>query len=196
MKMIYPAILWDMRESGKKLFLTFDDGPTPKITDLVMNVLDAFKAKATFFCLGRNVERHPDLYKEIVTRGHATGNHTYSHLKGWKTPNSEYAQDIELAAKFIDSRLFRPPYGQISRSHITELKQNYRIVLWEVMSHDYEQRVSKERSLKALLRYTKDGSILVFHDSEKAYNKLQFILPRFLEHFSAKGYSFEALPDQ
>lgn len=194
-KKLYPAIIWDNRKAGKTLFLTFDDGPTPKITEKVLNILDSYKAKATFFCLGRNVERHPDIYTEILQRGHGTGNHTYSHLKGWKTDNPQYFEDIELARKYIKSKLFRPPYGQIRRSQISELKSKYKIVLWEVMSHDYEQRVSKERSLKAILRYTKEGSILVFHDSAKAYKKLEYILPRFLEHYSTKGYSFRALPE-
>ena len=189
-KMIYPNIVWDIREAGKTIFLTFDDGPTPEITEKVLDLLDTFQAKATFFCLGRNVERHPDIYNEILHRGHLTGNHTYSHLKGWKTKDDQYIEDIELAAEFIRSPLFRPPYGQIRRSQIAKLRPDYRIVLWEVMSHDYEQRISKERSLNALLRYTKKGSILVFHDSVKAYKKLEYILPRILEFFSNKGYEF------
>jgi peptidoglycan-N-acetylglucosamine deacetylase len=195
MKMLYPGIIWDIRNAGNTLFLTFDDGPTPEITEEVLRILNSFNAKATFFCLGRNVERHPDIYEEVLNQGHLTGNHTYSHLKGWKTKNSEYIHDIELATKFINSNLFRPPYGQIRRSQISKLKNKYRIILWEVMSHDYEQRVSKERSFKALLRYTKQGSILVFHDSAKAYHKLIYILPRLLEHYSAKGYSFKTLPE-
>lgn len=194
--MLYPGIIWDIRDAGKTIFLTFDDGPTPKITEKVLNILDTFQAKATFFCLGRNVERSPEIYNEILNRGHITGNHTYSHLKGWKTNNTQYFEDIELASKFIQSYLFRPPYGQIRRSQIAELRNKYRIVLWEVMSHDYEQRLSKERSLRAMLRYTKEGSILVFHDSAKAYSKLEYILPRFLEHFSSIGYSFKVLSEQ
>ena len=193
--MLYPQVIWDIKNAGNSLYLTFDDGPTPEVTEQVLDILDSYSAKGTFFCLGRNVDRHPEIYHEILRREHQTGNHTYSHLKGWKTDNSQYINDIELAAKHIKSTLFRPPYGQIRRSQISILRSSYRIILWEVMSHDYEQRISKERSLKALLRYTKEGSILVFHDSFKAYKKLSFILPRFLKHFSEKGFSFKTLPE-
>lgn len=184
---------WDLRNNEKILYLTFDDGPTPGITRKVLDILDSRQAKGTFFCLGRNVERHPEDFREIIRRGHAVGNHSYSHLKGWKTPSREYYEDIILAGHFIRSKLFRPPYGQIRRSQIRHLGKEYRIIMWEVMSHDYEARISKERSLKALLRYTKPGSILVFHDSVKAWPKLEFILPRFIDHFSAKGFTFDKI---
>jgi peptidoglycan-N-acetylglucosamine deacetylase len=193
MKFWFSWVIWDKRESGQKLFLTFDDGPTPEITEKVLDILDKYNAKATFFCLGRNVERHPEIYHEIIHRGHAVGNHTYSHLKGWRHENEDYFQDIELAAHHIKSTLFRPPYGRIRRSQISCLKEKYTIILWDVMSHDYEKRISKERSLKAVLRYSNEGSIIVFHDSVKAWSKLQFILPRVLEEFSGRGYLFEVL---
>jgi peptidoglycan-N-acetylglucosamine deacetylase len=192
-KRLYPDVIWDIKESGKKLYLTFDDGPTPVVTHKVIEILDAYKAKSTFFCLGRNVERHPEVFAEIVRNGHSIGNHTYSHLKGWKTKNGDYYKDIELASHFIDSKLFRPPYGQIKRSQVAWLKKNYKIILWEVMSHDYESRLSKEKSLKAIFKYTRNGSILVFHDSNKAWNKLEYILPRVLEEFSQRGYTFEKI---
>jgi peptidoglycan-N-acetylglucosamine deacetylase len=193
MKQIYPDVIWDIRETGKTLFLTFDDGPTPEITEKVLDMLDSCDAKGTFFCLGRNVERHPEVYNQILNRGHMVGNHSYSHLKGWKTKNDEYYEDIRLASQLIISNVFRPPYGQIKRSQINHLRSEYKIVLWEVMSHDYEHRISKERSLKAVLKYTKEGSILVFHDSVKAWNKLSYILPRLLKHFSEQGYKFDVL---
>lgn len=193
MKVIYPNIVWNKHSKEKVLYLTFDDGPTPEITERVLDTLDMYQAKATFFCLGRNVERHPGVYDEILKRQHAVGNHTYSHLKGWKTKNQEYYRDIELAGQIIDSKLFRPPYGQIKRSQIRHLKNKYEITMWDVMSHDYEQRVSKERSLNAVLKYTKSGSIIVFHDSVKAYEKLSFILPALLEEFSSNGFTFKEL---
>lgn len=193
MKTIYPNIVWDKRSEERVLYLTFDDGPTPEITERVLDTLDMYQAKATFFCLGRNIERHPRVYDEILKRQHAVGNHTYSHLKGWKTKNQEYYTDIELADQIIDSKLFRPPYGQIKRSQIRHLKNKYEITMWDVMSHDYEQRVSKERSLNAVLKYTKNGSIIVFHDSVKAYEKLSFILPGLLEEFSSNGFTFKEL---
>jgi peptidoglycan/xylan/chitin deacetylase (PgdA/CDA1 family) len=194
MKRLYPGVIWDFHEQDKKeLFLTFDDGPTLGITRNVLDILDSFGAKATFFCLGRNIERHPEDFREIIERGHNVGNHTYSHLKGWKIPDKVYYDDIELASQFIDSRLFRPPYGQIRRRQVRYLRKCYQVILWEVMSHDYEGRISKERSLSALLKYTKEGSILVFHDSLKAWPKLKYILPKVLEHFSEKGFAFRKI---
>ena len=193
LKRLYPDVLWAGERNKKLLYLTFDDGPTPGITENVLDILDEYHAKATFFCLGRNVERHYDEFRQILNRGHAVGNHTYSHLKGWKTDDPNYFSDIELASQHIRSNLFRPPYGQISRSQIRYLKTKYRIVLWEVMSHDYESRVSKERSLRKVLKYSREGSILVFHDSVKAWPKLQYILPELLRHFTEKGYSFERI---
>jgi peptidoglycan/xylan/chitin deacetylase (PgdA/CDA1 family) len=192
-KRIYPDVIWDKHKTGKRLYLTFDDGPTPVVTKIVLDILDSYQAKATFFCLGRNVERHPEIYSEILKRGHHTGNHTYSHLKGWETSNKEYFQDIALAGQFIDSHLFRPPYGRIRRAQLRYLKKKYQIVLWDVMSHDYEKLWTQERCLRAVMRYTKEGSIIVFHDSEKAIEKVQYILPRLLEAFQEKGYVFEKL---
>jgi peptidoglycan-N-acetylglucosamine deacetylase len=193
MKRIYPGVIWDKYGSGKKLYLTFDDGPTPEITYRVLDILDQYNAKATFFCLGRNVERHPEIYQEILKRGHKTGNHTYSHLKGWEAGNKEYFQDIELASRFIGSELFRPPYGRIKRAQIKYLKKKYLIVLWNVMSHDYEKIWSKERCLRAVMRYTKEGSIIVFHDSEKASEKTFYVLPKVLETFKEKGFTFDSI---
>ncbi|MBA7522260.1 Peptidoglycan-N-acetylglucosamine deacetylase [subsurface metagenome] len=194
--MFYPSLIWDIKNTEKKIFLTFDDGPTPEITEEVLDILKQKNASGTFFCLGRNVERHPEVYNKIICEGHAVGNHTYSHLKGWKSENKDYYTDIELAGNLIESNLFRPPYGQISRSQIQYLRKRYKIIMWEVMSHDYEKRLSRELSLRALLRYSKEGSIVVFHDSEKAIEKLRYILPRFLEHFSEKGYKFEVIRDR
>jgi peptidoglycan/xylan/chitin deacetylase (PgdA/CDA1 family) len=192
-KKLYPDLIWDKRGNGKKLIITFDDGPTPGVTNEVLDILDRYNAKATFFCVGRNVEHFPDLFHKIISKNHAVGNHTYSHLKGWKTKHKEYFQDIELASQYIPSKLYRPPYGQIKRSQIKYLKEKYKIIMWEVMSHDYEKLWSKERCLNAILRYTKEGSIIVFHDSEKALEKVQFILPKVLEVFSEKGFEFEVL---
>jgi peptidoglycan-N-acetylglucosamine deacetylase len=193
MKKIYPDVIWDKRETGKKLYLTFDDGPTPVITEQILDILDKYQAKATFFCLGRNVERHPEIYQKILNRGHQTGNHTYSHLKGWETRNKEYFQDIELAGVYINSLLFRPPYGRIKRAQIKYLKKKYQLVLWDVMSHDYQKLWSKERCLKAVMNYSREGSIIVFHDSEKAAEKVFYILQNILDYYTRKGYIFESL---
>jgi len=190
LKKIYPGAIWDKRKSGKRLYLTFDDGPTPVVTEKILDILDQYKAKATFFCLGRNVERHPEIYNEILRRGHQTGNHTYSHLKGWETSNKEYFQDIELAGLFIKSSLFRPPYGRIKRAQIKYLEKKYHIILWDVMSHDYEKLWSKEKCLRSVLKYTKPGSIVVFHDSEKASERTFYVLPKLLKAFQDKGVEF------
>lgn len=192
-KKIYPHVIWDIRNREKTLYFSFDDGPTPGITEEVLNLLASFNARATFFCLGRNTDRYPEVYQKILEQGHSVGNHTYSHLKGWKTQDELYYKDIDLAAQHISSNLFRPPYGQISRSQTEYLSRKYKVILWEVMSHDYESRLSADLSLRKVLRYTKSGSILVFHDSVKAWPKLQYILPRVLEHFSREGYNFEAI---
>jgi peptidoglycan/xylan/chitin deacetylase (PgdA/CDA1 family) len=192
-KAFYPSLIWDYRKKSKTIYLTFDDGPTPVVTQQVLDLLKQYNAKASFFCLGRNVERHSEEFRAILDAGHTVGNHTYSHLKGWKSDNDEYYRDIELANTLIHSKLFRPPYGQITRPQIKYLRQHYRIIMWEVMSHDYDSRIDKDRSLKSVLKYARSGSILVFHDSVKASEKLFYMLPRVLEHFSKKGYTFERI---
>jgi peptidoglycan/xylan/chitin deacetylase (PgdA/CDA1 family) len=192
-KWLYPAAIWYRRGKGKSLYLTFDDGPTPFITEKILDILDQYNAKATFFCLGRNVERHREIYHTILKKGHSVGNHTYSHLKGWKSDNIVYFEDIELARQHIESLLFRPPYGQIRPSQIRYLKKKYKIIMWEIMSHDYNKRISKEKSLQKVLKYTKEGSIIVFHDSLKAWETLQFVLPKLLKYFNEKGFGFERI---
>ncbi|MBN1597453.1 MAG: polysaccharide deacetylase family protein [Bacteroidales bacterium] len=195
MKKLYPTVIWDRRADGKKLYITFDDGPTPGVTEKVLDLLDEFNAKATFFCLGRNAERHPDLFEEIKKRGHTVGNHTYSHLKGWNTDDETYYDDTELADHIIGSRLFRPPYGRIKKSQIKILQAKYKIILWEIMSHDYEPRLSEKICLKAVLRFSREGSILVFHDSLKASGKVLYVLPKLMAKFAEKGFTFEAIPE-
>lgn len=193
MKHLYKDAVWDCSGNGRTLYLTFDDGPTPAVTDEVLSILKTYQAKATFFCLGRNAERHPDILARVINDGHTVGNHTYSHLRGWKHEVKTYLSDVELASLFIKSSLFRPPYGQIRRGQLHQLKSKYKIVLWDVMSHDYENRISKERSLKSVTKYAKEGSIVVFHDSVKAWEKLKFILPATLKFFKEKGYSFKSI---
>ncbi len=195
-KKIITSVTWDIDQFGKKnknIYLTFDDGPTPNVTDKVLDTLSEFDAKASFFCIGRNVERYPDIYKRIVEKGHAIGNHTYSHLKGWKANNEEYVKDIELADNIIKSTMFRPPYGQIRKSQINLVRKKYQIILWDVMSHDYNPKKSHELILKRIKRHTKPGSIVVFHDSYKAWGNLKKILPDYLAYFKEQGYSFQRL---
>jgi peptidoglycan/xylan/chitin deacetylase (PgdA/CDA1 family) len=193
---VFPELIWRFREKEKNdnnhVYLTFDDGPTPGVTTWVLDQLRQFEAKGTFFCLGKNVEKNPDLYKKIIEEGHAVGNHTYSHLKGWQMDNTEYFNDINLAGNFIDSSLFRPPYGKVTSSQIRYLSDHYQIVMWDVLSQDYGQNVPPDKVLSNVLDNVRGGSIVVFHDSIKAEPNLTYALPRVLESLSER-YEFRKI---
>ncbi len=193
-KKIYHSLIWDLNNGEKDLYLTFDDGPSPGITIKVLDILDKYSAKATFFCIGRNVERYPDIYNQILKRGHAVGNHTYSHLKGWKTGSREYYSDIELAGMLIKSNLFRPPYGKIKRTQLKYLRHYYNIIMWDVMSYDFSRSVTRERCLSLVLNNVRPGSIIAFHDSPKASENMFYALPETLEYFIKQDYSFKSIP--
>jgi peptidoglycan/xylan/chitin deacetylase (PgdA/CDA1 family) len=188
-------LIWDFAVDNKRIYLTFDDGPTPGVTNKVLDLLDLFKAKATFFCTGENVKNNPSLYKMIIDRNHAVGNHTQTHLNGRQVSDQKYFYDIKLAKKHIKSTLFRPPYGRITRSQIKHLKNNYKIVMWSVLSGDFDEHISKEKCWKNVLSNTKEGSIIVFHDSLKTANKMLFSLEKTLGYFKEKGYQFNAIPE-
>jgi peptidoglycan/xylan/chitin deacetylase (PgdA/CDA1 family) len=195
-KKIYYSLIWDLQNGKKELFLTFDDGPTPDVTLKVLDILDSYNAKATFFCIGRNVERYPEIYKHILNSGHAVGNHTYSHLKGWKIKNKEYYDDIELAGTFIKSNLFRPPYGKIRLTQLKYLRKHYNIIMWDVMSFDFKQTISGEKCLSTIINNVRPGSIIVFHDSDKAKEKVLYALPGTLEFFIKHNYSFNSIQNR
>jgi len=195
-KKIYYSLIWDLHNGEKELYLTFDDGPTPGITSRILDILDSFNARATFFCIGRNAERYHDLYQEILNREHAVGNHTYSHLKGWETGDKEYYSDIELAGTYIKSNLFRPPYGKIKRSQLKYLRHYYNIIMWDVMSFDFDSSVTKERCLSIVMKNVRPGSIIVFHDSVKASENMFYALPKVLEYFIKQDYSFNSIPNR
>lgn len=190
---LFPGVLGQVATKEKTLYLTFDDGPTPGVTDLVLDMLDTYNAKATFFCLGKNVAAHPDLYARILKNGHAVGNHTYNHLNGWETEDEIYYDNIEQCAEVVESDLFRPPYGKISLSQMSYLKRNYKIVMWDVLSGDFDLALAPEDCLKNVLRHAQKGSIIVLHDSVKAASKVEYMLPRVLKYFSENDYSFAAL---
>jgi len=194
LKLVYPGLIWELSWNQKVLYLTFDDGPTPGITHEVLSILDRFNARATFFCIGRNAERHPEILQQVIENGHAVGNHTYSHLKGWFTSNNEYYNDIALASQFVASRFFRPAYGMITPSQVRHLKMQFRIVLWDVMSYDFQLATGKEKCLDIVIRHARAGSIVVFHDSVKASEKVLYALPRVLEYFGGMGFLFESIP--
>ncbi|MCQ2374558.1 MAG: polysaccharide deacetylase family protein [Salinivirgaceae bacterium] len=185
---------WKLRTSERTIFLTFDDGPTPEITDWVLCLLKKYNAKATFFCLGRNVDHYPEIYARILANGHSVGNHTYSHLNGWKSSFDEYSNDVVLASEYIDSKLFRFPYGRITpKQYKYVLSQGYKIVLWDVMPEDYNKRIAPEKCFSLVKRYIEDGSIIVFHDSKKASRNLQYTLPLVLEYYTKLGFKFEKI---
>lgn len=196
LRALYPKLVWQIPVKEKVLYLSFDDGPHETATPFVLDQLQQYGAKASFFCIGKNVMAHPDIYERIIREGHAVGNHTQHHLNGWKTPDQAYIKDINLAAEHIHSTLFRPPYGRIRRSQYRQLKAahpNMRVIMWSVLSGDFDTGLSPETSLSYVLRYTKPGSIIVFHDSAKAWDRLQYALPRVLAHFKQEGYRFESI---
>ena len=184
---IFPSFIWQFSEQEKGLFLTFDDGPSPEVTPWVLDQLDKFEVKATFFCLGKNAEMNPDLYAEIVRRGHATGNHSYSHIKGWGMDTGLYVRDIDTAAEFIHSNLFRPPYGRIGPRQASVLSERYKIIMWNVLSQDYRRSLSGRRCARNVIRHLKPGAIIVFHDSVKSAQNLWIALPLVLQAIKEQG---------
>jgi peptidoglycan/xylan/chitin deacetylase (PgdA/CDA1 family) len=198
LKRIYDSYTWSIPSSEKNLFLTFDDGPHPEATPFVLKQLKQYDALATFFCIGKNVVTYPKIYKQILKEGHSSGNHTYNHLNGWRTSNDLYMKDIALASKEINSNLFRPPYGRITSFQAKNLKavmqgKEAKVIMWDVLSADFDIDCTPEQCLANVILATVPGSIIVFHDSEKAFPKLQYALPRMLKYFSEKGYSFKSL---
>ena len=195
-KQLYSSLLWNKRADGTRIFLTFDDGPIPIVTPFVLNILQKCQAKATFFCIGDNVRKHPEVFEQVKSAGHSVGNHTFNHLKGWKTENQVYLDNYLKADELIPSNLFRPPYGRIKRSQIKLLKQQrpeLQIVMWDVLSGDFDPNLSPEACLENVLRHVWPGSIVVFHDSLKAFDRLRYVLPRAMEEWSSKGWVFEGL---
>lgn len=186
LRRLMPDLIWDI-EDERNVFLTFDDGPTPGITEWILTTLDKYDAKATFFCLGKNVEAYPDLYQRIIDAGHRVGNHTYSHQKGWSMPTDRYVEDVDFAADFIQSDLFRPPYARITPAQTRALAQRYRLIMWDIISRDYNRQISPETCLRNVLPYLEGGSIVVFHDSVKAFRNMRYALPRTLEEIRRRG---------
>lgn len=187
---LFGNVIWRANTSSKVIYLTFDDGPVPEVTPRVLDILDRYGWKATFFCVGDNVARYPDLYADILKRGHKTGNHTFNHLKGFQYSKEEYVENVEKAAKFIDSKLFRPPHGRIKPSQLRALKKKYKIVMWDVITHDYNKKLSPDRILQTVQKYLRSGSLVVFHDSVKAERNVLEALPRAIEFWQSNGYSW------
>jgi peptidoglycan-N-acetylglucosamine deacetylase len=197
-KKAFPSYTWSVATKEKVLYLTFDDGPHPEITPFVLNELKKFNAHATFFCVGKNVLAFPEIYKQLLYEGHVVGNHTQNHLNGWKTSNDVYMKDIAEASRCIDSNLFRPPYGRITRFQAKHLSaamkaQKAKVIMWDILSADFDKEVSAEQSLQFVIFRSSPGSIIVFHDSEKAFDKLRYVLPKVLQHFTEQGFKFLSL---
>ncbi|TMM29981.1 polysaccharide deacetylase family protein [Polaribacter aestuariivivens] len=198
----FSEYIWRFSLKKKEIYLTFDDGPTPEITEFVLSELQKHNAKATFFCIGKNIENHPAIFKKIIDGEHSIGNHTQNHLNGWKSNKTVYINDFLECKNVIsskvekphNSKLFRPPYGKIKKNQAKQiLKKGYKIIMWSVLSADFDATISKEKCLQNVLKNTKNGSIIVFHDSIKAAEKIRFVLPKVLETFSKKGFKFKAI---
>ncbi len=198
LRAIYPNCTWKIPVQEKVIYLTFDDGPDPEATPFVLANLKKYNAKATFFCIGNNVLKHPNIYESILMEGHRVGNHTYDHLNGWKTEHNIYIDNIKDAMNIIDSKLFRPPYGRITKSQIKILKQTdslpNQIIMWDVLSGDFDIRINGEICARNVIKNTVPGSIIVFHDSQKAWDRMSIALPKVLEHFSNLGYRMDLIP--
>ncbi len=207
LKKIYPEdLVWNKSRTEKSIFLTFDDGPIPIVTPWVLKTLKNFHAKATFFCIGDNIVKHPEVFAQLKQEGHSVGNHTFNHLNGWRTDDDVYLSNYEKCQKLVPTNLFRPPYGRIKFSQVKKILKTPQlgkehavhddkplIIMWDVLSGDFDTKLAPEKCLKNVLKYTENGSVIVFHDSLKAWDRLAYVLPKALEHWSKEGFSFKAL---
>jgi peptidoglycan-N-acetylglucosamine deacetylase len=188
----YNKLTWKIKTTEKKVYLTFDDGPIPEVTEYVLDVLQKENIKAHFFCIGKNVVGNPIIYQRIIEEGHIVGNHTYNHLNGWKTNTEDYLQNIQEASTIIKSNLFRPPYGRITKSQIKQLpiiNDQFSIIMWDVLSGDFDTSIDAEKCYQNVIKNIAPGSIIVFHDSEKAYPRMKEALPKVIHWLKENGYS-------
>lgn len=192
--LIYGNRIWKINTREKIIYPTFDDGPEEEITPKVLDILDKYGAKATFFCLGKNAEKHPGIIKDILSAGHALGNHSYSHKNGFKTGDTEYVEDVRKCEKIFRASLFRPPYGRMRNEQARILSEDYKIIMWDIIPGDFDGKVTKEQCFRRSVKYSGEGTVIVFHDSQKAKEKLLYTLPRYLEYYKEQGYSFNKIP--
>ena len=202
-KRFWPEFEWDIATAPPKtLYLTFDDGPIPSVTEFVLEELEKHQAKATFFCVGNNIEKNPHIFEKVLAAGHRIGNHTFNHLNGWNTPDEVYFENVEACQKQLapynlatsdGKQLFRPPYGRLTTMQAQILRPYYRLIMWDVLTADFDHTLSKEKCLRRSIQHTENGSIVVFHDSLKAERNLRYVLPRYLTYFGRAGYKFATL---
>jgi peptidoglycan-N-acetylglucosamine deacetylase len=196
LRKFFPSVTWRIPVRSKELYLTFDDGPVEEVTPLVLDILNQYQVKATFFCIGSNVQKHPEIYKRILEEGHTTGNHTQTHVNAWKVQRDVFIKDVKDAESVISSRLFRPPYGKLTPAIINRLKKEYQIVLWDVITYDFDPALSADEVFQNSITRLRPGSIIVFHDSIKAGKTMLAVLPRFLDYCQKKGFTFRAIPSR
>lgn len=190
---LFGRITWRVKTESRLIYLTFDDGPVPEVTPRVLDILDSYGWKATFFCVGENVHKYPELYQEILRRGHHVGNHSYNHVRGFRLSTLEYVANVKKASELIDSKLFRPPHGRIKLSQIKALRNDYQIIMWDVISYDYDKKMSPEAVFNIIMRYLRKGSIVVFHDSVKAQENVLLVLPKALAYWKEQNYQYGLL---
>ncbi|WP_306353405.1 polysaccharide deacetylase family protein [Flavobacterium sp. '19STA2R22 D10 B1'] len=198
-KKIFSKYVWDIPTTEKRIYLTFDDGPIPEITEWVLDELQKYNAKATFFCIGDNISKHPNVFNKVIEQGHSIGNHTFNHINGWKNKTAPYVENAMkahqvIAEHAIQCSLFRPPYGKIKSKQANQLKAlGYKIIMWDIVSFDFNKRITPEQCLQNIIKHTRSGSIVVFHDSVKAAANMQYALPKALEYWNKNGYKFVSL---
>jgi peptidoglycan-N-acetylglucosamine deacetylase len=190
---IFSDFIWRFSSEEKNLYLTFDDGPEPLVTPIVLDILKEHEAFATFFCVGENVKKHPHIYTRILAEGHSVGNHTFNHLNGWKTSSQIYLRNIEACENLMPSKLFRPPYGKLTGTQAISIKNQYTIIMWDVLSRDYNAKIKPDDCLNNILKYCRNGSIILMHDSIKAKENVLYALPKMLQHFKNSGFDFKSI---
>jgi peptidoglycan/xylan/chitin deacetylase (PgdA/CDA1 family) len=193
-KALYSDFIWNLNRKENSVYLTFDDGPHPQITLEVLNLLAEANAKGTFFCVGANIEKYPETYNRVLAEGHSVGNHTYDHMNGWKNSNAAYYRSILKCKNYTNSKLFRPPHGKITRTQAKAVKKKFDIVMWDVLSADFDKSVPKEKCFENVVRNIKPGSIVIFHDSEKSSEKMLYTLPKVLAFIAEKNWNLKAIP--
>ena len=193
-KRLFPKIVWNFSEKEQKVFLTFDDGPSTNVTDSILTILEQEKVRATFFCIGKNVKKNPELADKILKKGHSIGNHSMTHVNGWRTRKNSYLRNINEASEYINSNLFRPPFGRFNLYSLYQILKKYKLVMWDVLSGDFDEKIEEKAVINNVIKNVANGSIIVFHDNNKSKEKTLSVLIKTIKKLKEKGFSFEAIP--